>query len=195
MLAKEVIVSRWRHVAIIGLLLACPAAAKDVAERPVQWKKADGGNGHWYLGVSVPEGINWVEAQLGAVARGCRWHLATITSQDENDFVLDLVTGNAEFEVFGFWLGGFQRNATSEPDGEWRWVTQESFEFTAWRGGEPNNTALGPPDLYPGVPDGSSEDFLQFEPAATWNDLHVNGLPHGYILETEIGNPRICRGR
>jgi hypothetical protein len=30
MLAKEEIMSRWRHVAVIGLLLACPAAAKDV---------------------------------------------------------------------------------------------------------------------------------------------------------------------
>jgi hypothetical protein len=30
---------------------------------------ADGGDGHWYLAVSVPGGINWVEAQLRAVAR------------------------------------------------------------------------------------------------------------------------------
>ena len=93
--------SRRRHIAIIALLVACPAAAKEVAERPVQWKKADGGNGHWYLAVSVPDGINWVEAQLQALARGCRWHLATITSQDENDFVIDLVTGDEEFETFG----------------------------------------------------------------------------------------------
>ena len=185
--------TRWRHVAIIALLVACPAAAKEVADQPVQWKKRDGGNGHWYLAVSVPEGINWVEAQVRAVARGCRWHLATITSQEEQDFVFDLVTSKDETQPF--WLGGFQRNATSEPDGEWRWVTDESFEFTSWRGGEPNNTALGPPETYPGVPDGSSEDFLSIEPGATWNDLHVNGLINGYVLETESGSPKFCRGR
>jgi hypothetical protein len=62
-------------------------------------EEADGGNGHWYLAVSVPGRINWVEAQLRAVARSCRWHLATITSQDEDDFVIGGIAVNARLIV------------------------------------------------------------------------------------------------
>ena len=63
--------SRWTHVTTIALLIACPAAAGEMSQRPVQWKKADGGNGHWYQAVFVPERVNWIEAQLRATAN---WH-------------------------------------------------------------------------------------------------------------------------
>jgi hypothetical protein len=191
--AGEVVMSRWSHVAIIATLVAYPAAAQEGVDRPVQWKKSDGGSGHRYQAVLVPAGINWVEAQLRAAARGCGWHLATITSEAEDDFVYSLISGREEF--FGItgihcpWLGGFQRNATEEPDGEWRWVTEEAFEFTNWFDGEPNNTYGGPPELGPGVPIPNSEDFLHYVgllgDIPSWNDLPVNALLTGYILERE----------
>jgi len=40
------------------------------------------------------------------------------------------------------WLGGFQNTSSpsySEPAGGWEWVTEESWSFTAWLGGEPND--------------------------------------------------------
>jgi hypothetical protein len=198
--------SRWKHVALIALLVACPAAAQEVAEKPVQWKKADGGNGHLYQAVFVPERINWVEAQLRAAAQGCGWHLVTITSQDEDDFVFSLIANRDEFFVVGDppvngpWLGGFQRNSTAEPDGEWRWVTNEMFEFTNWDSGEPNNNGAGcPPELCVGVL-GGSEDFLHYKRIVTgngdipiWNDSHQNALLSGYIVERNIPRPSFCR--
>jgi hypothetical protein len=177
---------------IASVLLAYPARAQEGVDRPVQWKRSDGGNGHRYQAVLVPERINWVEAQLAASARGCGWHLATITSEAEDNFVYSLISGREEFFVTGIhgpWIGGFQRNATAEPDGEWRWVTEEDFEFTNWLDGEPNNAYGGPPELGPGVPIPNAEDFAHYDgllgDIPTWNDLPVNALLSGYMLERE----------
>jgi hypothetical protein len=55
---------------------------------PVQWSVADGGNGHYYEVVSVPESIIWSDAKIAAEASG--GYLATITSSQENEFVFNL---------------------------------------------------------------------------------------------------------
>jgi hypothetical protein len=184
------------------------AFATEIAERPVQWKRSEGGNGHWYRPVLVPEGINWVEAQLRAAARGCAWHLVSITSEAEDQFVFGLIANKEEFFVVesptinGPWLGGFQKNATDEPSGEWRWMTNESFEYTNWDSGEPNNDAAGcPQELCPGVL-GGSEDFLHYKRIVTgngdlpiWNDSHHNALLSGFILERDIPHRIFCRRR
>jgi hypothetical protein len=184
-------------------VLCADQVVDEVPDPLVHWTKADGGNGHWYQAVLVPARINWVEAQLRAQERGCGWHLATITSSAEDDFVFGLIANREEFFVVetppinGPWLGGFQKNSTAEPDGEWRWVTKEEFEYTNWGVEEPNNNGAGcPADLCPGVVDGS-EDFLHYkrivstEDIPTWNDAHVNALLSGYILERE---PKLCGG-
>jgi hypothetical protein len=68
------------------------------------------------------------------------WHLASITSQDENDFLAVTVLG-----LPGAWIGpiGAQRawmglfnefGATN-----FEWVTGESTSYTNWQSGEPNN--------------------------------------------------------
>jgi hypothetical protein len=201
MSVEEAAMSCWRHVAIIAVLVAYPAVATEVSG-PVQWKKSHGGNGHWYEAVFVPQRINWVEAQLRATARGGCWHLVTITSEAEDSFVFSLIANKDKFFVFegdpvnGPWLGGFQKNSKAEPDGKWRWVTDEKFKYTNWDGGEPNNNGAGcPPELCVGVL-GGSEDFLHYKRIVTgnrdipiWNDSHQNALLSGYILEREI-SPR-----
>ena len=196
--------SCWTHVTTIALLIACPAAAGEMSQRPVQWKKADGGNGHWYQAVFVPERVNWIEAQLRATARGCGWHLVTITSEAEDSFVFSLIAFREEFFVVGEngpWLGGYQRNSTAEPEGEWRWVTKENFEYATWDSGEPNNDGAGcPSELCVGVL-GGSEDFLHYKRYVedhglvflVWNDSHQNALLSGYVLERDIPRPKFCR--
>src|SRR5262249_15632204 len=54
----------------------------------VQWRVADGGNGHYYQAVSTPGGITWEAAQAAAVGMG--GYLATITSAAENAFAFNL---------------------------------------------------------------------------------------------------------
>jgi len=100
---------------------------------PLEWSVEGGGNGHFYLLVS--EGVTWNEAKV--LAEDYQWdgiqgHLATITSQDENEWICLNFPGR-------FWLGGFQADGADEPDGGWQWVTGESWSYTEWHDWEPNN--------------------------------------------------------
>ena len=113
-------------------------------EGAVEWKVADGGNGHSYRVVSVPEGITWTEANRRAVA--ARGHLVTITSKAENDFVFALLDHPEYWNrmdhgpwMMGPWIGGVQAEGAHEPDGGWQWVTAEPFVFTNWIPGDPND--------------------------------------------------------
>jgi hypothetical protein len=115
-------------------------------------------------------------------------HLATITSQAENDFVFQLVDDfqfwRFEFDRgFGPWLGGFQPPGSPEPAGNWQWVTGEPFDFVNWSSREPSNNSG---NLQP-------EDRLHFfserpatAPAPTWNDTAAEDLslaPFAYVVE------------
>lgn len=106
---------------------------------PIQWTVSSGGNGHWYERVDVSNGISWVDAGAGAVSMG--GYLASITSGDESLFVTNEGgLGAADSDLLHYhWLGGFQPDGSAEPDGGWAWVTGETWSFTHWAGGEPNN--------------------------------------------------------
>jgi hypothetical protein len=196
---------RWL-LAVVAVVSLQPAMAAEKLDKALQWRMSEGGNGHWYQAVLVPERINWAEANVRATARGCGWHLATISSEAEDRFVFGLIASKPAFflvpsdRIHGPWLGGFQRNAANEPAGNWRWVTQEKSTFTNWAEGEPNNQFLGPEELAPGVAIGSSEDFLHYKVSTNgngrkvpiWNDVPGNALLAGYLLETEHPYPRYC---
>ncbi len=72
-------------------------------------------------------GKSWSDAYSACDGRGDGWHLATITSQTENDFVAGLgLTQDS-------WIGGTDAALESN----WSWVTGESFSFSSWNYGEP----------------------------------------------------------
>jgi parallel beta-helix repeat protein len=143
------------------------------------WPVGDGGNGHAYQGVAVPELIPWTSAdRMASLAGG---YLATITSQAENDFVYAMSADlfiQAMGNEYGPWLGGYQLPGSSEPAGGWVWVTGEPFEYTAWATGEPSQTA-GP----------LNEDRIHYlghgGPAPVWNDQTNSGDfgPMAYVVE------------
>lgn len=174
----------------VAAALACPASG--ASAKPVQWKKSQGGNDHWYEAVLVRGNINGIEALVRAAARGCGAHLATITSRAEDLFVFGLVANDDRFfrEEHGPWLGGVQRNANREPAGNWWWVTGERFGYTNWQAGEPNNSGGADPVLSPGTPSGQTEEFLHYKRelrsgryVPVWNDLYHQYLLSGYIVE------------
>ena len=75
-------------------------------------------------------GMTWYEAK--AYCENLGGHLATITSQAEQDFIEGLIE-NHDRNIY--WLGG-----TDEAyEGQWEWVTGEPFEYKNWDYGEPNN--------------------------------------------------------
>ena len=125
---------------IAGILLAAlvvGSSAHAQSTQAVEWKVSDGGNGHWYLfhPTIFP---NWINARQ--FAQSLNGHLATLTSQGEQQFAANYAIGIGGSDC---WLGGYQdRNAPdySEPAGGWRWVTGEPWTFTAWRpDGQPTN--------------------------------------------------------
>lgn len=126
-------------------------------------------NGHSYE--AVGGSLLWSDAQAAAEAAaplGFVSYLATVTSQEEGDFIGGNVPG------FGStWLGGFQPDPFVAPAAGWEWVTGESWDYTNWTPGEPND--------YFGA---GSESYLMFWSGTQWNDQYDGGSS-GYLVEYE----------
>jgi len=125
----------------------------------------------------------WQQARTNAAQAGLEGvpeltgHLATITSQEENDFVFGLLTATS-------WLGG----SDEAVEGEWRWTEgpeagQQFWQglagggavngaYTNWQPGEPNQF-FGP---------GNPENFAHMRANGRWNDL-PNNQNLNYIIE------------
>ena len=85
-------------------------------------------NSHWYK--RNANTMDWEAAKSYCEAFG--GYLATITSQDENNFVYFNLAKNEN---------AYQLGATdSETEGIWRWVTDEPWDFTNWSPGQPDNS-------------------------------------------------------
>lgn len=151
-----------QHLNLILLTASLVATLKATGSAQiVTWDPKDGGNGHSYEVVNTQ--LTWFDAKAAAEARG--GYLATITSSAENDFVATVTQGNVRN-----WLGAYQ------PDGvTWTWLTGESFAYTNWAPGEPNNL-------------GGIEDYLQLYGTAgpspgQWNDAWYYSPTPGYVVE------------
>lgn len=120
---------------------------------------------------------------------GVQGHLATITSDEENDFISNTFDSKA-------WIGAYQDLNDpnySEPLGAWKWVTGESWGFDAWNTGEPNNGT------------GANEHYAEAW-VGLWNDKQLSGSDNvsGFFVEYsaaaipgiycigEISNPTGC---
>lgn len=165
-------------VLLVAVLVLLTPSSSSAA--PIQWTSVSGGNDHWYEAILVPGGIDWTEANNAANALGDGWHLATVTSSEENDFIFSLFGGNPAFynccasgNGNGPWLGGF---STSIGSNDWQWVTAEPFAFTAWGPSEPFGN-------------GDRVSYFGFQSALVqpvWNDVPDSYFlpPLGYIIET-----------
>ena len=119
---------------------------------------------------SVVEGsFTWAQAKADAEARG--GYLATFASQDE------WARGSTVAGSRGLWIGAYQAANKTEPAGGWAWVTGESWGFTAWGSGEPNNGAS------------PTEDHAHITSStAAWNDAYGE-TKMGYLLEMPATPP------
>ena len=157
------------------LLFAIPlvlGAFGNAIATPIQWSSSVGGNDHWYERVRDISLPTWDEAyasSLGYSYGGMTGYLATLTSDEENYWVWDNLL--VEGPINGYWLGGYQTDKTEEPSGNWAWVTGETWSYTNWAGGEPNDFS-------------GDEDHLQFwGNNGTWNDMHNDQGYGGFIVE------------
>jgi len=98
----------------------------------------------------------WTTARTNCSNMG--GHLVTITSSGEQSF------------IFGLWPSGWIGLTDEVTEGTWRWVTGETYSYTNWNNGEPNNSG--------------NEDYVQFVSNGKWNDLK-DGNNLAYVLEFE----------
>jgi hypothetical protein len=130
--------------------------------------------------------ISWAAANAAAMYKSIgsfQGHLATLTSQAENDFIDELrqkVTQPfpAKSEL---WIGGYQDPPTETTNtAGWTWVNGE--------GAIPGtNAGPGYANWYPGEPNGGTyENFLTIGrwPLGQWNDSNeLTGYIGGYVVE------------
>jgi len=157
-----------RSILVPAFLLFLLPTAVALAE-PIEWPESEGGNGHFY----EAEIAAWDWATNRVYAESLIWagkhgYLATITSEEEHLFILDRLGGFS-----GYWLGGYQTGSGPEPDGGWAWVTGETWSYTNWSDGEPN--------------DDGAEGYLMtvwWNTSNQWNDEGYTPYEvHGIIIE------------
>ena len=110
-------------------------------ENFIQWKTADGGNGHWYERVpsDVSCGGSSTNQSIISAAEALGGHLVTFNSQAEWDFVTEAFGGLQPGETcITDWFIGLR---SSSGNNSWSWVTDEPVTFTAWGG---SNCGAGP---------------------------------------------------
>jgi hypothetical protein len=120
-----------RSIKLIILIFMILMFISTVYASPVEWRIVDGGNGHFYQ--RIDDVKTWSNAKTYSESLG--GYLATITSQKENDFITTNLISNPAFQQ-GVFLGG----TDASEEGVWQWVTGETWNYTNWIPGEPNNS-------------------------------------------------------
>ena len=154
-----------------------------------------GDNGHFYE--FIPQtGISWENARDAAAARtlnGLQGYLATVTSQEENDFIQTKLQGTG-------WMGG----SDEEEEGVWKWVTGPEAGTVFWNGDGSGMVANGlfanwdpnAGSTFPAEPNNDfgfgtnpdGENYAHFRTDGLWNDW-PNAVPptfgtiQGYVVE------------
>ncbi len=117
-------------------------------------------NQHYYQRIDTH--MTWHDAKT--YAEGLGGYLATLTSQEENDFVWNNIG------YVKSWLGGTDEMG----EGNWQWVTGETWDYTNWASPQPDNI-------------GGSQDHLQFwnlNYPGQWDDANCDIVftgTHGYM--------------
>ena len=145
-------------------------------------------NGHWYAAVAIQGGIVWADARGAAeldTFNGVSGHLVTLTSAQENQFIVD----NLEAACVGMYhIGGFQPydpTPEADPAADWQWVTGEAWDYTNWMwvSNEPNDSGGGEDVLRLWRSDWWLPEWTGQHPLGMWNDGIIDELVPGYVVE------------
>ncbi len=151
----------------------------------------DPGSRHSYE--FIKEGKTWADARSAAAskstaAQSC--HLATITSQAENDFVVAQLFGSLEKDV---WIGGERRvpcvGLDNDNASNWgTWITGEPWSYTNWAPNSPDDC----PDSCLKYTPGEEEAGPSHPPAWDEEECSDGTAPPGeeiwYLVECEPRN-------
>ncbi len=177
------------QLALPSLLIAAVVSFSVLAPRAhaaaVIWNTGIGANGHAYEYVDTA--LSWTDAAAAAAAMtfmGESGHLVTITTSEENDFVINLVST----EPTGGWIGA----TDAATEGLWEWVVGPEAGTQFWSGG-PTGTALGFENWAGGQPAPSGFENEDYANLSNGSGLWADGLNaaagFGYIVEYSIPEP------
>lgn len=153
-----------RMICILAILIAFVAMSVGSVSAAQVLNAA---NGHTYEMVSCGP-ITFNDAKTAASGMtldgfNCYGHLATISSAEENAFIVNAFDG-----IDKKWIGAFQSSPSDVATG-WEWVTGEPWGYTNWN---------------PDTPEPNNQYYSQYgyEDAVTyWGETGVwNDAPHGY---------------
>lgn len=117
-------------------------------------------NGHVY---ALYDNLTYYD-QARQLCNNMGGHLATITSDTENDAVASLM-GSASINEY--WIGGTREGSS------WKWDTNEPYSYEHWSSGEPNNVD-------------NVENYIVMNKSGYWNDERSSGTMYfGFILEID----------
>ena len=138
----------------------------------------DGVSGHLYDAVAADGGINWTDARAaaeGMSSGACRGYLASITSAEENDFILGEFGGGVPvLGGPGYWIGGFEDLGTADPAEGWMWVSGEMFDYADWAPLQPDGVLTLDAIRFVGSNGG-------FTPTVNWEDAESTATSPGYV--------------
>ena len=170
--------------------LSGESAAALVRAAPVQWPVSSGGNDHFYEFVAAQESSGPTPQTRGSGSTNVQR-----TERLPGDIDLGRRRQLRRYELrlplyIEAWAGGIQTpfNNPSPADG-WGWITGESWSFTDWAVGEPNDT--GGPEYLLSI--GGDLNQPQFQ--RKWNDdeLGTNQqLKTGYLVEYPVPEPPLA---
>lgn len=123
-------------------------------------------NGHYYQYIEVPPFTTWNRCIDSADALG--GYLATVSDSSENDFIFNLISRSA-------YLGG----SDAYNEGNWYWYNEESWIYSNWAVGQPDN-------------ENGLQDYLYLDPNlngkwadgyGTYPNIYVDSLPLAMVVE------------
>ena len=133
-------------------------------------------NGHSYKLVNNGQSISWTDAKVAAesmTVNGQQGYLATITSAQENEFIIN------EVGVVTAWIGA----SDTAQEGTWQWVTGPEAGTTFQVGNAPTGSTQGYTNWQNGEPnDLGGEDYGHIL-GTGWNDYPNNGQVSNYVVE------------
>ena len=148
--------------------------------------------GHAYKIISAS--LTWNQARVAAkqlVYGGVQGYLANITSESEDQFIVEHLTGNG-------WIGASDQGN----EGDWKWMDGPEADTSFWsgygavNGGQP---VLGPGDIpmynhwnYIEPNNSGNEDCAEYIVGQGWNDLNCDGQQRNYVVEfgaAEVPDP------
>ena len=110
-----------------GVLGAGAVTVGASAQNAVEWRVADGGNGHWYALRQTQTLSDWNWSAMKARAESEGGTLCTVSSSAESAFISVIIDQSG-------WSDAIALGGRYEPGSGWRWVDGSALTFTAWGG-------------------------------------------------------------